>query len=94
MRRLALPLILCSPVSSRETARETLLLEVPVIGERSGQAFPAHRPHRDAICKAVALIGPLAVKIEAGQKRRAALRDHPHDGPGENALYTGGGPAA
>ena len=39
---------------------KTLLLEVPVIGERFGQAFPAHRLHRNAIDQALTLVGPLA----------------------------------
>ena len=77
-----------------EQSAKTLLLEVLVIGERFGQALPAHRLHGNAIDQAVPLVGPLAVKIEAGQKRSAALRDHPDNGVGENALYAGGGPTA
>ncbi|MGA2740598.1 MAG: hypothetical protein ABSG65_24575 [Bryobacteraceae bacterium] len=49
---------------------KSFLLEVPIIGERFGQAFPPHRLHGNAIGQAVTFVGPLAVKIEAGQKRR------------------------
>jgi len=77
-----------------EQGAKTLLLEVPVIGERFGQALPAHCLHGNAIDQTVTFVRPLGVKIEPGQKRGTALRDNPDNGTGENALHAGGDPTA
>jgi hypothetical protein len=76
---------------TREEGAEAFLLEMAVVGENVGQAFPPHRLHRNAVRQAVTLVGTLNVKIETGQEGSAALRNHPDRGTGQNVsdAYTG-----
>ena len=57
-----------------------------VVGKSLGQSFLAHCLHRDAICQAVAFIGPRCVESHAGEKRFPTLRNDLDTGVFENAL--------
>ena len=58
-----------------------------VVGQRLRQSFAAHGMHRDAVRKAVALVGTGCVQIEPGQKRFMALRNDMHGGVGQNLAH-------
>jgi hypothetical protein len=63
---------------------------MPVVSKNLDQPFLAHGLHGNAIGQAIAFIGTLCIEIEAGQKRRAALRDDPNYGICQNALNARG----
>jgi hypothetical protein len=69
-----------------EQRPEAFLLKMPVVGENFGQPFLAHRLHRNAVCQAVAFVGPRSVESHAGEKRSPALRNDTDASVIENML--------
>ena len=59
---------------------EAILLEMAVVGKDVGDVVMTHGLHGDAVGQTVAFVRALAVQLEPGQERFAALRNNAHIG--------------